>query len=265
MALVKPFSYGEQIVRTVLIENDPWFVLSDLCKVLGLVRGAAQVGDRLEDGVRQTYPIADSLGRTQHTILVSEPGMYEVVIRSDKPEAVAFRRWITGEVLPEIRKTGSFGGSPALTGKQLLAAALLEAQATMAEKDFQIQTQALQIEAAAPKVTYVDQFVAEHDLLSFRTVAASLDVGEQELRQYLTAKKWIYCQTDESWSSTQGKKVTRKRYSAYADKKPYFQPVLSHEAPRFRGGEVMHTLKFTPAGASAITRLYGASTKELTA
>ncbi|PZM50403.1 phage antirepressor Ant, partial [Salmonella enterica subsp. enterica serovar Derby] len=83
-------------------------VLADLCKVLGLARGAAQINERLDDGVRQTYPIVDSLGRTQQANIVSEAGMYEVIIRSDKPEAAAFRRWVTSEVLPSIRKHGGY-------------------------------------------------------------------------------------------------------------------------------------------------------------
>src|SRR5699024_8781861 len=91
------------------VNGEPWFVLADLTRVLGFTRSPSAVSERLEDEVRQTYPIADSMGRTQQTTIVSEPGMYEVVIRSDKPEAVAFRRWITTELLPEIRKTGSYG------------------------------------------------------------------------------------------------------------------------------------------------------------
>ncbi|MFJ4284045.1 BRO family protein [Paenarthrobacter nicotinovorans] len=263
MTTVQLFNYGDRGVRTVQVDGQPCFIANDLCAILDLSNPRTSLA-LLEDDEKGVHSV-DTPGGTQQMAYVTESGMYSLVLRSRKSEAKAFKRWVTREVLPEIRRTGAYGGSPALTGKQLLAAALLEAQATMAEKDFQIHAQAQQIEAAAPKVTYVDQFVAEHDLLSFRTVAASLDVGEQELRQYLTAKKWIYCQTDERWSSTHGKKLKRNRYSAYADKKSYFQPVLNHEAPRFRGGEVMHTLKITPAGASAITRLYTASTKELTA
>ena len=104
-----PFVYHAMPVRVVMISGEPWFVLADLCKVLGLARSAAQVSERLDDGVRQTYPILDSLGRTQQATIVSEAGMYEVVIRSDKAEAIEFRRWITGTVLPEIRRTGSYG------------------------------------------------------------------------------------------------------------------------------------------------------------
>lgn len=103
------FRYDDETaVRVVTIDGEPWFVLNDLCRALGMARSASQVADRLDKGVRQTYPL-QTAGGTQQATIVSEPGMYEVVLRSDKPEAVAFRRWLTGTVLPEIRKTGSYG------------------------------------------------------------------------------------------------------------------------------------------------------------
>lgn len=110
------------------------------------------------------------------------------------------------------------------------------------------------VEQDAPKVDYHDTFVANEDLLSFRTVASDLKIGEQQLRELLLDANWIYFETTSRWSQSQQKKITIRRYSAYADKKNYFQAVLHHDVPRFRG-EVMHTLKITPSGASAIARL----------
>lgn len=102
-----PFTYGDQPVRVVTIDGEPWFVLSDLCKVLDLEQ-VSRVKARLDDALTRINPIADAWGRTQNATIVSEAGMYEVVIRSDKPEAAAFRRWITSEVLPSIRKHGGY-------------------------------------------------------------------------------------------------------------------------------------------------------------
>ena len=118
-----PFEYGGQQVRVIEIDGEPWFVLADLCRVLDLEQ-VSRVRSRLDDALTSSTPIIDSLGRTQQATIVSEPGMYEVVIRSDKPEAVAFRRWVTSEVLPSIRKTGSYGATPALTDDQIVAQAL---------------------------------------------------------------------------------------------------------------------------------------------
>lgn len=106
----------------------------------------------------------------------------------------------------------------------------------------------------APKVDYHDTFVADDDKLSFRTVASDLDMGEQALRQLLISKGWIYSETYRRYSESKGKVVPRTRYAEYAAKKPYFYRRMDHDAPRFKG-EVMWTLKVTPAGADAIKRL----------
>ncbi|MCK2200218.1 antA/AntB antirepressor family protein [Corynebacterium callunae] len=146
--------------------------------------------------------------------------------------------------------------APALSGKQLMAAALLEAQSTMQELETTVQAQATQLEVAAPKVTYHDTYVAESDQLSFRTVASTLEMGEKALRNLLIEKGWIYKETSSRRSQKTGEIVPQYRYSEYADKKPYFIRRQNHDAPRFRG-EVDHTLKITPAGAAAIKRAVG--------
>ena len=106
-ATLIPFQYKDNPVRTVWIDGKPWFVLSDLCSVLNLTT-PAKVASRLEDGMSSTHPIPDSLGRIQHVTIVNESGMYRVVLRSDKPEALALQAWITDEVLPSIREKGSY-------------------------------------------------------------------------------------------------------------------------------------------------------------
>ncbi|WHU45168.1 BRO family protein [Gordonia sp. L191] len=250
---VVPFNYNDIAVRTVVIDGEPWFVLGDLCKVLGLGT-PARVRERLDEGVSQSHTLQTAGGAQQMTV-VSEPGMYEVVIRSDKPEAVAFRRWITGTVLPEIRRTGSFNAQPALQGPELLAAAVLESQKVIEQREARIFQLEQKINTDAPKVGYIDTYVADEDLLSFSTVASTNNVTEKALRELLTEKDWIYVQSDSRWSNTHGKKIERNRYSEKASKKRYFRRVEVHEAHRFRGSEVMHTLKITPAGAEAISRL----------
>ncbi len=249
-----PFRYRDALVRVVTIDDEPWFVLADLCAVLQLA-AVGRVASRLDEGVRQTHTL-QTAGGTQRMTVVNESGMYEVVIRSDKPEAVEFRRWITGEVLPAIRRTGSYGAPVVpLRGPELVAAALVEATQMLEQRESRIQQLELERAADAPKVTYVDTYVADSDLLSFSTVASSNDIKESELRALLIKRDWIYCQQDSRWSNSAGKKVSRNRYSEKADKKRYFRRVENHEAPRFRGSEVMHTLKVTPAGAEAIARL----------
>lgn len=144
--------------------------------------------------------------------------------------------------------------APALVGAELIAAALIESQRVIESREARIYQLEQKVTADAPKVGYIDQFVADEDLMKLRAVAGNLEVQEKWLRALLIEKRWIYSETTTRFSQTKGEKEVITRYSAYADKKRYFRPVERHEAPRFKG-EVMHTLKVTPSGAEAIARL----------
>ena len=97
--------FGE--VRTLECNGEPWFVLKDVCDALG-IKATKDVVKRLDDDERGLTPIEDSAGRHQETTIINESGLYSVIMRSDKPEAKKFRKWVTSEVLPAIRKTGSY-------------------------------------------------------------------------------------------------------------------------------------------------------------
>lgn len=100
------FTYGNTNVRTVTTEDGELrFILADLAAVLDITN-VTQLRSRLSNDLCQTYLVPDRRGQAQQTWTVNEPGLYEVIIRSDKPEAVQFRRWVTSEVLPSIRKQG---------------------------------------------------------------------------------------------------------------------------------------------------------------
>jgi len=104
---LKIFSYEGKEVRTIQRNGEPWWVLKDVCDVLGLTT-PTRVAERLEeDEVSQTH-LTDAIGRQQETLIVSESGLYNVILRSDKPEAKKFKRWVTHEVLPQIRKHGAY-------------------------------------------------------------------------------------------------------------------------------------------------------------
>jgi prophage antirepressor-like protein len=104
------FKYSDKQVRTLLKDNQPWWVLKDVCDILQLTT-PTRVAERLEDDEVSLTHIADNLGRKQETLIINESGLYNVILRSDKPEAKPFRKWVTGEVLPAIRKTGGYVGN----------------------------------------------------------------------------------------------------------------------------------------------------------
>lgn len=127
--------FGE--VRTAGTPENPLFCLADICRVLDLQ--PSRVKDRLEYGVISSNPISDSLGREQLANFVNEDGLYDVILDSRKPEAKKFRKWVTSEVLPSIRKSGGYiASSPNDTPEDILARAVLVAQESIERKNKQI-------------------------------------------------------------------------------------------------------------------------------
>ena len=101
------FSYNSSEVRTVMRDGEPWFCLKDVCAVLGISK-YRDVAARLDPDEREPVRV-DTLGGTQEMVFINESGLYSVILRSDKPEAKPFRKWVTSDVLPTIRKTGRYG------------------------------------------------------------------------------------------------------------------------------------------------------------
>lgn len=101
------FTYNDTPIRTIEQDGELWWVLVDVCRVLGM-KEPHRVADRLEEDERTQSTVIDSMGREQTAYIVNEPGLYNIVLRSDKPEAKAFKRWVTHEVLPSIRRRGEY-------------------------------------------------------------------------------------------------------------------------------------------------------------
>ena len=154
------FEYTGHEVRVQVDESgEPLFVLADLASALG-ISNVAQLRARLADDLCLTYPMRDRLGRMQQVWVVTEPGMYEVIIRSDKPEAAVFRRWVTTEVLPSIRKHGLYATESAV-------------DAMLADPETMIRTlTALRAEAVAAEAVAEVEAQRPHAQLG-RAVAAS--------------------------------------------------------------------------------------------
>lgn len=130
---IQVWNYESSEVRTVQVNGEPWFVLSDVCKVLELST-PARVAERLEkDEVSQTHTI-DRMGREQKTTIINESGLYTVILRSDKPQAKPFRKWVTSEVLPSIRKHGSYSVQSQFADLSPQLQVLIQMEARQAEQ-----------------------------------------------------------------------------------------------------------------------------------
>lgn len=122
MSKLQVFNFEGNKLRTVLKDGELWWVLKDVCDVLDLTT-PARVAERLDgDEVSQAH-LTDKLGRRQKTTIINEPGLYNVILRSDKPEAKTFKRWVTHEVLPSIRATGGYSTTPSDPAKLMAAEA----------------------------------------------------------------------------------------------------------------------------------------------
>lgn len=114
------FTYNETPLRTVEMDGEVWWVLKDVCDALGIV-DSKSVPRRLDPDEVVLIPLVDSKGRKQEMYAINEPGLYKVILRSDKPDAKDLMRWVTHEVLPSIRRTGSYAVQ-AMSPAQLIAA-----------------------------------------------------------------------------------------------------------------------------------------------
>lgn len=126
MKELQVFNYHQKQIRTIQIDGETWFVLKDVCDVLH-IENHKDVAKRLEpDEVgRFNFPHPQNPEKQIEMVCVNESGLYNIILRSDKPEAKPFRKWVTSEVLPSIRKTGSYQAVPASPAEQLLAQAQL--------------------------------------------------------------------------------------------------------------------------------------------
>lgn len=169
-------------VRTIQLNNEPLFCLGDLCKALELT--AKGVKQRLSDEVISSYPIEDSIGRTQNTLFVNEDGLYDVILESRKESAKRFRKWVTSEILPSIRKTGGYiAGQENMTDAELMAKALMVAQKQIEERN-------KQIEVLQPKALFADAVSASDKSILIGELAKlikqnGVDMGQNRLFQWM--------------------------------------------------------------------------------
>ena len=191
------FTYNGNEVRTVQKDGEPWWVLKDVCEILGL-GSPHKVFERLDEDEKGRNLIP-TLGGGQEMTVINESGLYNVILRSDKPEAKPFRRWVTSEVLPSIRRHGAY-----MTPETLAAAILnpdLLIRLCTALKDEQDKNKALQAanstlavdnQIMKPKADYFDEIVDRNLLTNFRETAKQLQIKEKEFIRLLLDRKYIY-------------------------------------------------------------------------
>lgn len=157
--------FGE--VRTVMVSDEPWFVAADVCKALELSNPTVAVS-RLDEDERTKF----NLGRQGEGIIVNEAGLYSLILGSRKPEAKVFKRWITHDVIPAIRKTGGYiQGEESMSDDDLIARALVMAQKKIELREQQLKEKDAQLELQKPKVDFADHVTDSDNAIDMGTFA----------------------------------------------------------------------------------------------
>lgn len=177
-------------VRSILIDGDPWFVAADVCKALGLEKTNRALS-RLDDDEKGAHSVSTPGGR-QRMSIISESGLYSLILGSRKPEARAFKRWITHEVIPSIRKHGAYMTDSLLDALEAHPEAVPEYLNRLRSENARNRELTRCLRLALPKAEYYDAFVDPADCTNIRTTAKELGVPEKQFTRYLEEKKYLF-------------------------------------------------------------------------
>lgn len=174
-------------VRTLTLNDEPWFVGKDVAKILGYVDTNKAIAMHVDEDDKLNDKTALSLGQ-RGGWFINESGLYSLILSSKLPSAKKFKRWVTSEVLPALRKTGQYQVKE-LSGQELMAKALIEAQSVLAAKD-------KQIEEMKPKVVFADAVATSHTSILVGKLAKILkqngiDMGQKRLFAWLREKGYL--------------------------------------------------------------------------
>lgn len=192
---IQIFKYENNDVRTVEMNGEPWFVGNDVAAALGYGKGKSLANavtnhvDSEDKGVTELM----TPGGKQNVTIINESGLYSLILSSKLPTAKQFKRWVTSEVLPSIRKNGGYiAGQEQLSPEELMAKALLVANKTLAERDARISELTVQNTIMQPKAEYFDELVDRNTLTNFRETAKELGISEKAFIRFLIDKKYIF-------------------------------------------------------------------------
>lgn len=184
---VQLFNFENHEVRSLLINSEPWFVGKDVASVLGYADTNKAIAMHVDNEDKLNDKTALSLGQ-RGGWLINESGLYSLILSSKLPSAKKFKRWVTSEVLPALRKTGQYQVKE-LSGSELMARALIEAQSVLAAKD-------KQIEEMKPKALFADAVATSHTSILVGELAKILkqngiDMGQKRLFAWLREKGYL--------------------------------------------------------------------------
>lgn len=182
--------FGE--IRMMELNGEPYFIGKEIATILGYTNPRKAITDHV-DAEDKGVTKCDTLGGTQDMTIINESGLYSLVLSSKLPGAKRFKRWVTSEVLPSIRRNGGYiNGQETMSAEELMAKALVVAQQTLAAREARISQLTAQNTIMRPKAEYFDQLVERNTLTNFRETAKELNIPPRQFVQFLLDKKYLY-------------------------------------------------------------------------
>lgn len=194
---IRKFDFKGAALRTLTDKDgEPWFVAKDVCDILGMSNNRDAIS-QLDDDEKNTVVISDGIPGNPNKTIISEPGLYKLIMRSRKTEAKEFQRWVTHEVLPRIRRTGGYIPTSDMDDDMtILAKAVMIGQRTMEEQKRRIEAQESRIKELEPKALFADAVAASDGTCLVGELAKmlrqnGLDIGQNRLFRLLQADGYL--------------------------------------------------------------------------
>lgn len=243
-AIAEPnlFSFDGADVRVIMRGGEPWFVAADVCRALGYANPRKATLDHVRAKHRDGVTVRDAIGRAQETTVICEPGLYSLILRSRAEGAARFQDWVVEEVLPAIRKTGSYQTPPADPMKVLSDPAALRGLLS----DYAGRVLELEAEVAEtrPKAEALDRIATADGSMNVTTAAKTLGVGPRALFRWLARHDWIY------------RRAGGKSWLAYQHR--IGQGVLEHKVTVLTRGDgsekIVEQVMVTPKGLALLAK-----------
>ncbi|MED3623231.1 BRO family protein [Neobacillus thermocopriae] len=190
--LQKVFDYSGVQIRTIVKNDEVWFVAKDICDVLE-IKNVSDAVSKINDKFKTTIALTDTGSNYKTTALaVNEAGMYKLIFKSRKEEAEKFSDWVAGEVLPTIRKTGGYVMNDDIFVNTYLPFADDQTKMLFRATLDTIRKQNEQIAIMQPKAKYFDALVDRNLLTNFRDTAKELEIGPRKFIEWLLDNKFVY-------------------------------------------------------------------------
>ena len=247
---IKTFTNKEfGTVRTIVKDGEPWFFGKDVAEILGYTKARNAIARHVDDDDKKDAPFQGVLGGKQTMTIINESGLYSLILGSKLPKAKTFKRWVTSEVLPTIRKTGGYVANDEMFINTYLPNADAQTRELFRLNLSTIRQLNNKIEQDKPLVDFASHIQTSEDCISMNDMAKlatknGIKIGRTRLFNFLREKKVLGCKDGHK----------NMPYQRYIDTQPWFQ---LKESSYIQNGEVRIGLTpmVTPKGQSGIIRM----------